>query len=811
MAHAWQTLPSMHRQPHLPPCLTARLRAALHAMAALTLVLGALPAQALRWRVPEHGAITYKRTTQRLAVTPPASSTKIDWAVPSAADGGHEWSWFAGPQNGAPAMWETPGFDDSAWPKGKGEFGADMPQNPSQRTRWASELLLLRSRIDLGKRKPKAVLFSISHDDGIRVYWNGELLIQNDGYGRERTYIIAGKQLAAMQNGGEGLLAVSCSNIGGIQYCDVAVGVLPSLPAGVKTAEDLQQTFNQQREVADHVSREFFSAYRPPGLLLHGELDKAGTRVAVPPGDLREIGFWAACDLERGVTGGSYQQEIPRMLRLGDLKLTGKVNPVGADGWQTMEIGFKDTAEPALRGDTKRFVQMHIAGHTGYGFDGKIAVRRRLELADGTARIAECEVTVTGKFLRGKDQKEHCADFVQRETYAFAEERDGQDANFRVAVQKAIDKGTSFLRAELRNLGSPDLRRDGEEANRSYHAGRLALGLLAMIKGGVKKDDKVLLDALDELRGRKLIDTYSLGNALMALEAFHSSGHDAADLAQGTIDRQRRRAVPDKDKALMQKWTTLLLDNVDTRVDPQYLLRFNYVRDRRFDNSVNQYGLLGLYSAHLCGIETSPALWEAAANHLVTAQCESSGQLDLDLLNFKTLARMQAAPDDKRTATILPVRPAGWTYEDPRRDDENQPAWGSMTCAGITGLAISQAALLDLGQKRIKLQKDADAARHAGFGWLGQNLSLRYHPGHIGQQHSWFYYYLYGLERAALLSGIARIQNRDWYFEGAMVLTGAQADDGSWPGELGHDRAVERAAMAVLFLKRGTAPVLTGQ
>ena len=44
-----------------------------------------------------------------------------------------------------------------------------------------------------------------------------------------------------------------------------------------------------------------------------------------------------------------------------------------------------------------------------------------------------------------------------------------------------------------------------------------------------------------------------------------------------------------------------------------------------------------------------------------------------------------------------------------------------------------------------------------------------------------------------------------------MVLMGAQADDGSWPGELGHDRAVERAAMAVLFLKRGTAPVLTGQ
>jgi hypothetical protein len=32
---------------------------------------------------------------------------------------------------------------------------------------------------------------------------------------------------------------------------------------------------------------------------------------------------------------------------------------------------------------------------------------------------------------------------------------------------------------------------------------------------------------------------------------------------------------------------------------------------------VNQYGLLGMYSAHLCGIAIKPTLWEAAANHLL--------------------------------------------------------------------------------------------------------------------------------------------------------------------------------------------------
>jgi hypothetical protein len=73
------------------------------------------------------------------------------------------------------------------------------------------------------------------------------------------------------------------------------------------------------------------------------------------------------------------------------------------------------------------------------------------------------------------------------------------------------------------------------------------------------------------------------------------------------------------------------------------------------------------------------------------------------------------------------------------------------------------------------------------------------------------YYYLYSLERAALLSGIALIRDRDWYFEGAMVLALSQLDDGNWPGELTADQAIERNAMAILFLKQSTRPVLTGR
>ena len=104
----------------------------------------------------------------------------------------------------------------------------------------------------------------------------------------------------------------------------------------------------------------------------------------------------------------------------------------------------------------------------------------------------------------------------------------------------------------------------------------LAIGLLALIKGGIAKDDEVLQRCLQELRRRTLVDTYSLGNALMALESYYQPSAEMSLLRSGSIDRPQKREVPAEDLALMQKWTDRLMTNVDTRVDPAYLLRFNF-------------------------------------------------------------------------------------------------------------------------------------------------------------------------------------------------------------------------------------------
>ena len=61
---------------------------------------------------------------------------------------------------------------------------------------------------------------------------------------------------------------------------------------------------------------------------------------------------------------------------------------------------------------------------------------------------------------------------------------------------------------------------------------------------------------------------------------------------------------------------------------------------------------------------------------------------------------------------------------------------------------------------------------------------------------------------------MALIQDRDWYFEGSMMLVLAQQEDGNWPVErirFGDDRLSDDNAMAILFLKQSTMPVLTGR
>jgi hypothetical protein len=761
------------------------------------------------WNIPHRGALVYQRTTETFRLEEPPAKGRPEIFLKSCEAGGQEWRYCAYPQGRSPAGFAAPDFDDSTWSLGTGMFGGDT-NDKRVRTKWTAAELCLRTHIDIGRRKPKLALFRIHHDDGVRVYCNGVQVVSNDDVGSNLLYPLEGKAVDAFVRG-DNVIAVQGINTGGAQYLDVELRLYFTLPSGARNGAELVEQMKSGRAAIDHVHGDLFGAFRPPPMLLQGELDAAQERVRMPPGDLREIAWFAAMDLSKGVTGGVLQMEAPRMYRLGDLVLRGHVDPVDADGWQQMDLQVKNLPEPLPRDDSKRYVERWVKPNVQYGFDGRLRVRRRIDLADGKARVEEFHTDLQGMLLRGKNWKEPAAGLRQAESWKVAAVRDNQDAEFRSMVRKALDKACAHLRSLLDHVDGDELKPDKENSDRSYNSGRLAIGLLALLKGGVGHDDSVVQKVLQVLRQRTLVDTYSLGNAIMAIEAYYSPPNELADLKTGVIGHARQRTLPPEDLQLVSRWTDQLLQNVDTRVDPAYELRFNYVRGGRYDHSVNQYGLLGLYSAHLCGVPISVAVWEAAANHLIAYQGEGTKRVDLDLVDFRTLARI-GTDKTRRTASHASARAAGWYYGDPKEDGEQTPRYGSMTAAGITGLSICQAAMLDYpGVERSKLQNDATAARNAGFAWFALNLQTRYHPGGIDHQQHWLYYYLYGLERAAMLSGIALIQDRDWYFEGAMVLVLTQQDDGTWPGEMFADQEVERDAMAILFLKQSTLPVLTGQ
>lgn len=779
-----------------------------------TLVLVSIACgQSMAWDIPHRGAHVYTRTTKQFEVTPPPSRLTSTVAIHSGkSHRPHSWKYFTCVAANTPKNFEKPAFDDTGWFTGQAGFGPDLKANKNHRTKWANAVLCARTTCDLGRSKPKALWFELDHDDGVRIWLNGELVVADDRYGTNRSFFVTGKALDAWQRG-DNVIVVKCSQIGGAQYLDVNLRYFNRLARNLRKVEDLQKAIRAERTAANRVKSALFGPLRPPPMLLQGELDKDRETVWKSPADLREIAWWIAMDMRCGPLGGSIKMDATRLRELGDIKIRGRASAIDTEGWQTITATVKTTKEPDFGNDSKSYVSRSVMPFVHHGFDGELKIRRQIEIRPTGARVMRIESDLHGTITNGKEFKTAAGTLDQKEDWLLTFTHYNQDTEFRLAVKRSIDSGTKKLREQLsKPNGERLLKAENPKANRSYHSGRLAIGLLALIKGGVPKDDPVLVSCLNELRKRTLVDTYTLGNALMAIEAYYQPAAEMSLLRSGSIDRPAKRKLPEADRALMEKWVGRLLTNIDTRVDSEYLVRFNYVGGRRYDNSLQQYGLLGLYAAHLCGVEIKPSIWEAAANHLLDDQQEDGKRMGLELMDYRTHTRMQFDPEGTYTTARVFGNANGWSYTAPEHGGGEANVWGSMTCAGITGLAICQAAILDHKKmKRKRLQSDANKARNDGFAWLAQNMTVRYHPGALTRQHRWHYYYLYGLERAALLSGVALIQDRDWYFEGALMLVLAQLANGDWPAEVTGDEQIERNAMAILFLKQSTSPVLTGK
>ncbi len=304
----------------------------------------------------------------------------------------------------------------------------------------------------------------------------------------------------------------------------------------------------------------------------------------------------------------------------------------------------------------------------------------------------------------------------------------------------------------------------GALAHLNMHGGgQTALATLAMLSAGESYQSEHLKPALDFMASSKTDYTY-----VRSLRA-----HIWAQLPQ------RVMTALDADR----KW---LLNAYGYNVGSW---GYTSVADgTTYDNSLTQYGILGLWEAAKRGLEVPTKLWKRAEDHFVRTQLVDGG----------------------------------WNY---------RPQWGkargSMTAAGLTCLFVTQDFLHASDYVRIsRKERPEEAAIRKGLQWLDQQFTADLHPGGPGNaQEFYFYYYLYGIERVGLASGYRRFANKDWFRAGAAAIIERMCDpvwdrDGkvvgytikpAFAGTGDTEVRVVQLSFALMFLAHGRLPIVVSK
>jgi len=291
-----------------------------------------------------------------------------------------------------------------------------------------------------------------------------------------------------------------------------------------------------------------------------------------------------------------------------------------------------------------------------------------------------------------------------------------------------------------------------------FPGGVTALSTLALLHAGLEADDPTIDKALRYLRSFEPNRTYVVALQTMVFAM----------------------ATPKRDAPLIRR-NVRLLESWQIKQGPNQGA-WSYGGNpaaggaRGGDNSNAQFAVLALHEAERVGIPVSEPTWKAILKYWRQAQNPNGS----------------------------------WGYQ------PHTAGRGSMTCAGIASLVISQEKLSDGDAKvvnhrlRCCAAHKPDLAIDRGLDWLGRNFSVYSHPGY----NSWLLYYLYGVERAGRLTARRFMGSgdnlHDWYREGAEMLVRSQDKlSGFWKGRgHGEENPYIATSFGVLFLAKGRRPIL---
>jgi hypothetical protein len=403
-----------------------------------------------------------------------------------------------------------------------------------------------------------------------------------------------------------------------------------------------------------------------------------------------------------------------------------------------------------------------------------------------------------------------------------------QEARFATEVNAAIERGAAWLKATQLKGGNYPAFSDPKVPNvfNIMDVGVNALVVLTLSHCGLPAKD----DAIDKcfkfckfhyaggngswnLKGTNKLSIYTAATLILALDAAYRGVPKMKPIKK---DRYGNLKPPKPAKCQyptwVRKWIQELVAFIVKNQHPSGGWRYpgNIMASLEGDTDLSnvQYALLGLEAAANCGIQAPVETWRKAAEHVLALQEEDGLETAVQIPNPAWEPGLEKVP---RFIEVGTAKARGWTYL-PR---EQALGTSSMTCAGVTCLALLKERLWLMEKLEAPLRKRLDRGILDGLAWLSDVFTVEANVDGGGVAQMWHYYYLYGLERTGAKTGVRYIGTHDWYQEGARHLLAAQTPEGGWKEADGQVRpadatesATTQTCFALLFLKRTTRPPL---
>jgi hypothetical protein len=387
-------------------------------------------------------------------------------------------------------------------------------------------------------------------------------------------------------------------------------------------------------------------------------------------------------------------------------------------------------------------------------------------------------------------------------------------------VKEAVDNGVKFLRKTVKDGGG--------WAKTPRPTGYAALTGLALLEAGVPPNDPLFAAARGEIlsRWRPLQATYELALAIMFLDRLGNIEDEAVirtlalrlvagqnpdggwtyncPLLPDPVERQlleflRTNRLKLQDLTRPKEFTHYIPDEADRPVPPrpkpvQAPLRPEQLppevrglpvvqqpkttpgqppasAGNRSDNSNSQFAMLGLWIAQRYDVPM---------------------ERTLNLVDQRYRQTQSAA--------------GAWSYV--FADPNVTPP---MTCAGLLGLAVGHgsAQQVTLGDQAKPAKKSGstpslqDAAIQKGLKYLGENIGQPSPKPNV--------YYLWSVERVAVVYHLNTIGGKDWYSWGAKMLLASQEEDGHWSNGIyfGSNATLDTCFSLLFLTKANFVPGLT--